>query len=113
MSTKEAYGGLVLDEHTLHPDIDGMVEAIKAGDLKGVTDRMGNVLEPVTAGKHEEIDILEAAMKDRGALNAMMTGSGPTVFGIYDDKAKAMDTVRYIKENDQAKQIFLVKPYNV
>lgn len=113
VSTKEAYGGLVLDEHTLHPDIDGMVEAIKAGDLKGVTDRMGNVLEPVTAGKHEEIDILEAAMKDRGALNAMMTGSGPTVFGIYDDKAKAMDTVRHIKENDQAKQIFLVKPYNV
>mgnify|MGYP003057460478 FL=1 len=67
----------------------------------------------MTAGKHEEIDILEAAMKDSGALNAMMTGSGPTVFGIYDDKAKAMDTVRHIKENDQAKQIFLVKPYNV
>lgn len=113
VSTKEAYDGLVLDEHTIHPDIDGMVKAIETDDLKGITDRMGNVLEAVTADRHEEIDILKSVMKDRGALNAMMTGSGPTVFGIYDDRTAAMDTVRYIRENNLAKQIFLVKPYNV
>ena len=67
---------------TEHPDIDGMVEAIRNHDLYGITDRMGNVLESVTCPAYPVIDEIKAQMMKNGAVNAMMSGSGPTVFGI-------------------------------
>ena len=97
VSTAEAYGGYdsLVESKTgqkvriIHPDVDGQVDALYAGNLKGVTDKFLNVLEYVTAEKHPIIGDIEKIMLDFGALNAMMSGSGPTVFGIFDDVEKA------------------------
>ena len=56
------------------------------GDVQGVLRRFGNVLEPVTAGAHPEIREIARQMLENGAEPAMMSGSGPTVFGIVKDK---------------------------
>ncbi len=82
VSTAFVYGHLQADKLPFHPDIDGMAAALAAGDLKGVTDRMGNVLETVTVKEYPVIDRLKQLMCGLGAENALMSGSGPTVFGI-------------------------------
>lgn len=83
-STKEVYGAYdSLDPAGIdHPDIDGMVNALEKGDLSGVLQRLGNVLEDVTAALHPEIHRIEEILIECGAAAAIMTGSGPTVFGI-------------------------------
>ena len=108
VSTGEAYGGYDrLTESIKHPDVDGQVDAIYAGDLKGVTDRFSNVLEFVTARNHKEIGVLEKIMLEGGALNSMMSGSGPTVFGIFDDEAKAEAVKEEITAKGLADQVFV------
>ena len=107
VSTKFVYGNLHLDEVTEHPDIDGMVEAIRNHDLYGITDRMGNVLESVTCPAYPVIDEIKAQMMKNGAVNAMMSGSGPTVFGIFDDPDKAEFARDQLKVSGLSKQTFL------
>ena len=81
-------GGTAAERRILHPDIDGMEAALKAGDLVGVTDRLGNVLEPVTVARHPEIARIEERLKAMGITATIMTGSGPTVFGILPGAAE-------------------------
>ena len=108
VSTGEAYGGYDrLTESIKHPDVDGQVDAIYAGDLKGVTDRFSNVLEFVTARNHKEIGVLEKMMLEGGALNSMMSGSGPTVFGIFDNEEKAEAVKAEIVAKGLADQVFV------
>ena len=87
--------------------IDGMVEAIRNHDLYGITDRMGNVLESVTCPAYPVIDEIKAQMMKNGAVNAMMSGSGPTVFGIFDDPDKAEFARDQLKISGLSKQTFL------
>ena len=89
VSTKEVYERLEITENTVHPDIDGMMNAIREGNLTGLTDRMGNVLQDVTAGQYPVILKLIQVMEQYGAQKAMMSGSGPTVFGIFQTKEEA------------------------
>ncbi len=112
VSTKFVYENLVLDDSVVHPDIEGMVDAIENGDLKGITDRMGNVLESVTIKKYPQIEEVKNIMRDNGALNAMMSGSGPTVFGIFDDKEKAQQAVSVLKDNASVKRCYLTYFFN-
>ena len=113
VSTKHVYQGLKLDQIEMYPDIDGMVEALEAQDLLGITSRMENVLETVTIPEHPEIQQIKDQMMEAGALNAMMSGSGPTVFGIFKDKEQGMKASEYVREKGLAKDIYLVSPYNV
>ena len=114
VSTAEAYGGYdaLADsgEKIIRPEVDKQVDAIYSGDIKHVSELFGNVLEQVTAEKHKEIGNLEELMKECGALGAVMSGSGPTVYGIYDDMAKAEEVVRRIEDGKLAEQIFITKP---
>ena len=114
VSTAEAYGGYdaLADsgEKVIRPAVDKQVDAIYSGDIKLVAELFGNVLEQVTAQRHKEIGHLEELMKECGALGAVMSGSGPTVYGIYDDMAKAEETVRRINDGKLAEQIFITKP---
>lgn len=112
MSTKFVYEHLTLDEHTAHPDIDGMVSALKNHDLTGVTDRMGNVLEQVTKQHYPAIDELKTIMKKNGALNALMSGSGPTVFGIFTSKEEAEHAARACRRHPAVRQTAVVRPFN-
>lgn len=107
VSTKYVYEHLDAEGVAEHPDIDGMVKAIEDGSLQGVLDRMGNVLETVTVKAHPVIDTIKNRMKELGAAQAMMSGSGPTVFGIFLEETKAKEAYELIKEEQLAKQLFV------
>lgn len=109
VSTKFVYENLHADTLTMHPDVDGMVQALKAGDLGGITDRMGNVLETVTENAYPVISDIKELMKRRGAENALMSGSGPTVFGIFKEKAEAEKAGDALQESNLAGQIFVTQ----
>lgn len=112
VSTKFVYQNLKANELQHHPDIDGMVEAIQAGTLSGITDRMENVLETVTIPAYPVIEEIKNCMKENGAMNALMSGSGPTVFGIYKDEEVALQAKKCIQEKGLAQQVYLVRPFN-
>ena len=107
VSTKDVYQNLNVPELKVHPDIDGMTKAIIRHDLDGVIERMDNVLENVTVRMHPVIDEIKSFMRANGAARAMMSGSGPTVFGIYTDQAQAADAYMKLKETGLAKDIFV------
>ena len=109
VSTKFVYENLHADTLTEHPDIDGMVDALTKGDLKGITDKMGNVLETVTIREYPIIDRIKREMLNGGAENALMSGSGPTVFGIFKDKEAAEKCSESLREQGVAKQIFVTE----
>lgn len=89
VSTRFVYSNLKLDETTAHPDIDTMIEAIRRNDLRGMCANMANLLETVTIPEHPEIEHIKQTLLDQGALGALMSGSGPTVFGVFDDLNQA------------------------
>lgn len=114
VSTKFVYENLHAAQLPWHPDIDGMKAALKHSDLKALTELMekGNVLETVTVSEYPVIQRLKDTMKRYGALGALMSGSGPTVFGIFDNQQTARRAYTALKRGRQAKQIFLTTPYN-
>ena len=117
VSTKFVYENLHANElrPDQHPDIDGMVEAIRNQDLLQIAARFGNVLEQVTAKEYPVIEQLKTVMKDHGAIGSMMSGSGPTVFGLFmNPKAatEAYEVLRYGKHQNLAKQVYLTNFYN-
>ena len=107
VSTKFVYGNLDLTKIETHPDIDGMIEAIKAQDLKGMVSKMGNLLETVTEKEYPIITELKEMMVANGALGSMMSGSGPTVFGIFDSREKAKAAYEVVKASGLARQVYL------
>lgn len=112
VSTKMVYEKLDSHEIQAHPDIDGIVAGLEAGDLEQVAARMGNVLEKVTVEAYPVIEEIKNMMKEGGALNAMMSGSGPTVFGIYRDKGAAKKTAVRIRREGLAKQVYVANVHN-
>ena len=117
VSTKLVYENLNINARSrdCHPDIDGMIQAIQKQDLLGVAKKFGNVLELVTAEKYPVIEEIKAVMKKNGALNALMSGSGPTVFGLFTDERaaqKAYEELRYGSLASLAKQVYLTSLFN-
>ena len=113
VSTRFVYGNLRADSLPWHPDIDGMTEALAEGSLSGITARLGNVLETVTIPAHPQIQKIKDVMSENGAEAALMSGSGPTVFGIFKDKETAGRAGRELRSAGLAKQIYTVRPFNV
>ena len=107
VSTKFVYENLRANELESHPDIDGMIEGLKEGDLKAITDRLANVLETVTVPAYPIIDTIKQYMLDAGAKGALMSGSGPTVFGIFTEEEKAKQAAQNITDAGLAKQVFV------
>ena len=107
VSTKFVYENLKANELESHPDIDGMIEGLEKGDLKAITDRLANVLETVTVPAYPIIDEIKQTMLDAGAEGALMSGSGPTVFGIFTELEKAKQAAKRIKDAELAKQVFV------
>ncbi len=112
VSTKFVYSNLRLDEIREHPDIDGMVEAIRAGSYEGVVSRLGNVLETVTGRHYPVIGEIEELLKRRGADGALMSGSGPTVFGLFQDEEKARAALKVLEKSGLAKQLYLTRLFS-
>ena len=107
VSTKYVYENLHAESLEYHPDIDGMRAAIEEGDLRGMAERMGNVLETVTVNAYPVIREIKEVMKKSGAWNALMSGSGPTVFGIFGEEEKARKAYNEIAQANLAGQLFL------
>lgn len=113
VSTKMVYENLHANELSRHPDIDGMIEALNHQDLQGITDRMENVLETVTVTRYPVISEIKNCMTDMGAMQSLMSGSGPTVFGIFTEKETAEKAAEEIRNRKLANEIFVTQPYNI
>ncbi len=107
VSTAFVYKNLRLDTLEKHPDIDGMKKAIEDGDLQGIASRMENVLETVTIPAYPLIGQIKEVCKQEGAMNALMSGSGPTVFAMYTDKEKAENAAKRIREEMKIQEVFV------
>lgn len=107
VSTKYVYEHLDAEGIVRHPDIDGMVDAIEKGSLQGILDRMENVLETVTARKYPVIQEIKSRMRQLGALNSLMSGSGPTVFGIFLEEEAAEAARRQLEREGLAARLFV------
>ena len=115
VSTKFVYENLHANDlkPEQHPDVNSMIEAMRQKDLGLLCSRMGNVLETVTIPAYPVINEIKRTMMDNGAIGSMMSGSGPTVFGIFDSPAAAKQAMKAVRAAKLAKQICLTTPYNV
>lgn len=111
VSTKYVYENLRLNEDIQHPDILAMKEALKEKDLYKLASLMDNILESVTAKEYPIIEEIKDEMKNKEALTSLMSGSGPTVFGIFDDHQKAEVAYKYFQSYPHGKDVILTKPY--
>ena len=112
VSTKFVYQNLKLDDTTIHPDIDRLIDDIKAKNLHDIAAHMGNVLETVTIPNYPVIDEIKKHMLSNGAVGAMMSGSGPTVFGLFDDEDTAKKAYKAMRSSHLARQVYLTSEYN-
>lgn len=115
--TQWVYGQLRLDELERHPDIDGMVRALSQGDLTGIAAHMENVMETVTEKKYPIITEIKRMMMGNGAVNALMSGSGPSIFGVYLDEgiaqAAAVDIDQTLRTRGVNAQVNVTEFYNL
>lgn len=112
VSTKYVYENLKLDEQTKHPNIYAQMDAIRRHDLQGIAAHMGNLLETVTIPKYPVIDEIKRCMMENGALVSMMSGSGPTVFGLFEEERTAQEAYSQMRKSNLAKQVYLTSIYN-
>ncbi len=109
VSTAYVYGHIRPDEITKRPDIEQMTLAIKEQDLNKLSDLLYNVMEEVTVSEYPVIEKLKSIMLENGALNSIMSGSGPTVFGLFDDREKAQAAMRALDSKELTEQLYLTK----
>lgn len=112
VSTKFVYENLKLDENTVHPDMSKLIADIREKDLSKIAADMGNILETVTIPAYPVIADIKNHMMEHGAVGAMMSGSGPTVFGLFVDEDTAKAAYEAMKQSGLAKQIYLTSIYN-
>lgn len=112
VSTRIVYENLDMKEIVEHPDIDGIIEAIRTKDVALVASRIGNVLESVTIPLYPVIDSIKRDMIEHGAINAMMSGSGPTVFGIFPDEDSMVECQRFLRAKGEARQVYTTEIFN-
>lgn len=112
VSTRSVYQNLTLDENTLHPDIDALLQAIRRRSLDAVCAHMGNVLESVTIPNYPIIARIKEQMLVSGAKASMMSGSGPTVFGLFESEELAKKAQEDMRASGLARQIYLTSIYN-
>jgi 4-diphosphocytidyl-2-C-methyl-D-erythritol kinase len=112
VSTKYVYENLRLSDTIIHPDIPSMKIALEQANIYALTKTMDNILQSVTVPDYPIITEIKGKMKELGALTAIMSGSGPTVFGIFRDYKLADNALTYFKKHQNyGKQVFLTKPY--
>lgn len=113
VSTKWVYDRIDAKKQLAHPDIDGIISGLEQRDIRQVAASMGNVLEEVTIGAYPVITEIKNCMREAGALGAMMSGSGPTVFGIFESRTSTKEAYRLIKERKLAKQVYITNAHVV
>lgn len=112
VSTATVFGSLDLSRIEKHPDNDKVIELIKNKDLKGICENMCNVLENVTIANYPIVADIKKYMLDDGAIGSMMSGSGPTVFGFYEDYDTTLNALKHIRYKTKIKEIYVTTVYN-
>ena len=112
-STRTVYEKIDREGIKSHPDIDGILAGLQEGDLQQVAGSMGNVLEQVMLEEHPVLQRIKDVMIGSGALNAMMSGSGPTVFGIFTSRGRARAAAARLKRQTPVKQAYVTNVHNV
>lgn len=107
VSTKYVYEHLDAQNDYPHPDIDGMVAAVAAQDLAGITERLGNVLESVTIRAYPIVGEIKRKMTECKATGSLMSGSGPTVFGFFRTEKEALEAGNILRDQKMASQVFV------
>ena len=110
VSTPSVYKSLVLDENTTHPDIDKIKNALEDGNVSVIYENLGNTLEDVTLKIYGEVGKIKENLKNLGARAVLMSGSGPSVFAIFDDRQKLDGAYKIMKE--KYKQTYLTSTIN-
>lgn len=110
VSTAEVYGKLKVDEIFKHPNTEELIYYIQEGDVESLSHNMVNVLELVTIKEHPVIFEIKNIMVEYHAYGSLMSGSGPTVFGLFGDRESA--EACYNRLRDYLKEVYLVKTYN-
>lgn len=109
ISTPQLFGRVNVKKITCRPDTQGLVKALEVGDLQGVARRLYNVFEDVLEPRHRQtVDEIKSTLIEYGALGAVMSGSGPTVFGLYQDEGTARKAAQVLGE--QYKDVFVCRP---
>lgn len=111
VSTKQVYESLKLEEGMVHPDIPAMKKALADRNLIQLCSKMDNILETVTINQHPVIQAIKEKMLALGALSSLMSGSGPTVFGVFQDHFMAEKAYESFKSTEEKYQVFLTRPY--
>ena len=112
VSTRLVYEQLDMGGIQKHPDIDGIIRAIEAQDVVRIAQSMGNVLENETVPLYPVIETIKQDMLSHGAINAMMSGSGPTVFGIFPDEQTTLACQAFLKKKGDARQVYITENFN-
>ncbi|MDZ5253161.1 4-(cytidine 5'-diphospho)-2-C-methyl-D-erythritol kinase [Clostridium sp. LIBA-8841] len=109
VSTKEVYTNLDINKIRKHVNIEELIEAMENDDLNYVAKNMKNVLENVTLKKHSVLKTIKEDMRRSGALGAMMSGSGPTVFAFFDDMLTAQKSFEFLKNKYKYSDVYITR----
>lgn len=112
MSTQVVYQNFDLNNVTVHPETEKVMEAIKNQDKSVICNNLVNVLETVTPKIHPEINSIKVKIHELGADGVLMSGSGPSVYGLFDDKKKAEKALRVMKKDRSMQFTYLTTIYN-
>ncbi len=112
VSTAYVYGHIKPDSIEKHPDIEKMADAIRNKDLYALSKLLYNVMEDVTVPEYPVISQIKDTMINGGALNSIMSGSGPTVFGLFDNIEKAEKVMENLTQNNLTEQLYLTEFIN-
>ena len=107
VSTPAIYRAIDSVDIARRPDTQAMLRALEDGDLQAVSALLYNVMQPVTANMHPEIEDICRMMREHGAMNAIMSGSGPTVFGLFADRERAEKAKKFLAAHYE--EVFLTK----
>ncbi|MBE5901601.1 MAG: 4-(cytidine 5'-diphospho)-2-C-methyl-D-erythritol kinase [Lachnospiraceae bacterium] len=113
VSTAKVYEAFDQMEDVQHPDIDGLLDAIREKDLRKICQNMGNNLADVTKSMYPVIGDIEKKMEELGAMKAMMSGSGPTVFGFFENQEQANGAKEEFLHRKNISQVYVTSVYNV
>ncbi len=102
VSTKDVYEGLDLKNIENRPNNNFLIQCLEKGNINLLAKNMVNVLETVTSKMHEDIKYIENIMLEHNALGSMMSGSGPTVFGLFENEEDSLNgKIELLKKYNQ------------
>lgn len=109
VSTKEVYEAFDSLSEVKHPDIESVVKGLGKSSLCDIVKDLGNVLEEVTVRKHRIISEIKQLLLENGAVFSMMTGSGPTVFGVFESEKEAEEAKLVLKKQNGFEMVEVTK----